>query len=369
MLPRHRNIVVSLGLVAGLCVSSLVADHYRESAPHRCEGCATGQCQASSLHGYWKPSWRQWPGATPYRGYKKTPPEMKVPGNELPNKYDEIRLTPRTRAGEAANAASPETRSSAPPLGGGALSPIVPNDDGPNVPSLDTPPTSPFMPGPETAPSNGADPFSPGPPLNNPAPNETPAPTNDLFDDMLPLPDAPSVEPDDDLFDDMGQLSPKSPETESVPRSIKSRSIARTDNARPTLATPLPSDGNQLTDLVTPTIQVDFQQGMVAPTLTPPLLLETPIQPTPIRPTSKPLATPKAAPPTKPTEVLQVAHVEEQAAVNEAAEAGQNDNPLRRTTTNVTSKHQQPATSHSVSTPKIESTAHKRLVRSRNPFR
>lgn len=96
---RKRTIAV-LAVLWGLPTSfSIAGDHFGyHPATDRCSGCATGQCQVSPNFGYHAPSYRRWPGATIYEGYRSRKSGVSVPDQKIPSVLDEGRIEPRSRS-------------------------------------------------------------------------------------------------------------------------------------------------------------------------------------------------------------------------------------------------------------------------------
>ena len=76
-----------------------------ESAPHRCVGCATGNCAPGPVnYGHYRPIWRRWPIADRLAEDRRED-AADIPPVEVPDPVDEVRSRPRTRSTEPTDGA------------------------------------------------------------------------------------------------------------------------------------------------------------------------------------------------------------------------------------------------------------------------
>ena len=151
--------------------------------------------------GYYRPTWRRWPGEvrTPTPGQAPTTfPDPSTPSTEAPNAASETESRPRSRSNEPIDVPPPSVESGDLPGGDSGTDsvPIVPSVPGDTLPELpatdDFPtdlPTDSFGPGLET-PDAGSDVFGPSP---SDAPDALETPSEDASE----------------LFDGLGKLLPE----------------------------------------------------------------------------------------------------------------------------------------------------------------
>lgn len=266
-MPLGRSLLVTaIGSLLFLTPMVIAGNHpILESAPHRCSGCEDGKCQPNaSRHGHYPTTWRRWPGATEYPGFRNPKPSVSVPESQLPEPLNEVRTEKRSRSEDPLE---PET-GDAVDMGGYGAGGITPSEAIPPANSE----TDPFKTVPESelpSPTNG-DPLGPGP-MNTDAEASR---FDNGFDDILPTePTEPGPaadepipgfgdEPSDSFEDsfDFGLISPPTkPNTNaSAVRSIKNRRM-NPKTLDESLSSPL---SGTLTGLVSgPDIDTEISRG------------------------------------------------------------------------------------------------------------
>ena len=98
---RFTALTLAVSTVTGSPpVSRSYAAVFSHTPQQSCAGCVDGSCTArSSTYGYYRSSWRRWPGASSGLPSKMAPPEG-VPDVQLPDKREETLTRPRTRSNE-----------------------------------------------------------------------------------------------------------------------------------------------------------------------------------------------------------------------------------------------------------------------------